>query len=349
MLMWIGSIIEACVSYVMGIFRATYLIGKLLALILVKVAEIGTHLSSLAHNVAFVICECLQTFAYDIDYRYNHILRMLNEGLQNGVNDIGRALNRTGAAILWSLNRSKNETYKAIKRSRDLFTRGAFGARELVIQIGYTAWMLIILAGETIISILVGTYRCVLTTVLDLAEGVVYAAESLGFFAKSSVIFVISVPITSLVGCIAIALVYYNHRSILNIAVHLVRLGRRLSRRAALKIDGALSAMGSRCAVLFHAIGRFLLRLRDILCWLRNKILRRSDAPVVDPVADPVPVHEVPDPILCIVCKEEKRSIVLLPCRHLCTCRSCYITLNRLKYGCPLCRTKIREPIPIYM
>lgn len=338
--MWIGSIIETCVSYVAGVFRATYFIGKMLALILVKVSEIGTHLSSFAHNVALVICECLHTFGYDIDYRYSHIIRMLNDGLQNGANDIGRALNRTSAALLWSINRSKKETYKAIKRSRNLVTSGASGARELVIQIGYAAWMLIILAVETIVSIVVGTYRCLLSIVLGLAEGVVYATESLGSFAKSSVLFVISVPITSLVGCISIYCVYYNRRSIFNLAMHLVRLGRRLSRWVARKIDGTLSAMGSRFGVMFHAIGIFLLYLRDILCWLPIKLFRRS--------GNRLAVHANADPKLCIICLEQERSVVLLPCRHFCLCGTCYITLKRLELCCPMCRSIIHKPIPVF-
>jgi len=38
---------------------------------------------------------------------------------------------------------------------------------------------------------------------------------------------------------------------------------------------------------------------------------------------------------LCVVCLTEERDTILLPCRHLCVCASCFDHLER----CPVCRT----------
>ena len=39
----------------------------------------------------------------------------------------------------------------------------------------------------------------------------------------------------------------------------------------------------------------------------------------------------------CVACLSEPRDTILLPCRHLCVCSSCFshLTLDR----CPVCRT----------
>lgn len=67
---------------------------------------------------------------------------------------------------------------------------------------------------------------------------------------------------------------------------------------------------------------------------------------------------DIPDNHLCLLCFSEKRSIVLLPCKHLCLCSECYSTMEQKKdqpdyssynpYGslhiykeCPVCRTPI--------
>ena len=40
----------------------------------------------------------------------------------------------------------------------------------------------------------------------------------------------------------------------------------------------------------------------------------------------------------CVACLEEPRDTILMPCRHLCICASCFdmLTLDR----CPVCRTE---------
>ncbi len=37
----------------------------------------------------------------------------------------------------------------------------------------------------------------------------------------------------------------------------------------------------------------------------------------------------------CVVCLTERKTIVLLPCRHLCVCGACFTQLDK----CPVCRS----------
>lgn len=53
--------------------------------------------------------------------------------------------------------------------------------------------------------------------------------------------------------------------------------------------------------------------------------------------------------IFCIVCQEEFKSVVLLPCRHLCMCVNCSHNLHFYQEVCPLCRTLVTNKMKIYM
>jgi hypothetical protein len=51
--------------------------------------------------------------------------------------------------------------------------------------------------------------------------------------------------------------------------------------------------------------------------------------------------------LLCVVCQENQRDTVLLPCRHLCTCGKCASV--RLLAACPLCREEIDAVLKVYV
>lgn len=43
----------------------------------------------------------------------------------------------------------------------------------------------------------------------------------------------------------------------------------------------------------------------------------------------------------CVVCSEFQKTVLFMPCRHLCTCRDCAAPLQL----CPICRTSIEEKL----
>jgi len=53
------------------------------------------------------------------------------------------------------------------------------------------------------------------------------------------------------------------------------------------------------------------------------------------------------DSRLCVVCQGAEKSVVLLPCRHVCLCKDC--ARNDAVADCPLCRVPIQDRIAVFM
>ena len=53
------------------------------------------------------------------------------------------------------------------------------------------------------------------------------------------------------------------------------------------------------------------------------------------------------EPATCCVCVEAPRTVLLLPCRHLCVCESC-VSQPQLNNKCPVCRANISDTIKVF-
>ena len=49
----------------------------------------------------------------------------------------------------------------------------------------------------------------------------------------------------------------------------------------------------------------------------------------------------------CAICLDRERSIVFMPCNHLCTCREC--GFNPTVTTCPICRTEFINRLTVYV
>lgn len=69
-----------------------------------------------------------------------------------------------------------------------------------------------------------------------------------------------------------------------------------------------------------------------------DKVATQKDALTAKEVMD--------DGRLCVICHDEQKSVLFLPCRHLCICSQCSAIEQLDK--CPLCRQTLEEKIHVY-
>jgi hypothetical protein len=58
---------------------------------------------------------------------------------------------------------------------------------------------------------------------------------------------------------------------------------------------------------------------------------------------------------LCVICQDREKCIMILPCRHLCICQDCQVSLMRRadqhahSRTCPICRKNVKQTIKAYL
>ena len=59
--------------------------------------------------------------------------------------------------------------------------------------------------------------------------------------------------------------------------------------------------------------------------------------------------RDVSDKLICIICQENDREVVILPCKHLCLCQFCADKIKGNKKTCPVCRQPISDYLTFYI
>jgi hypothetical protein len=57
-------------------------------------------------------------------------------------------------------------------------------------------------------------------------------------------------------------------------------------------------------------------------------------------------IDQMQDDMQCVICREQQKAVLLLPCRHLCLCQGC--SHKHELPSCPVCRTHVVERMRIY-
>jgi hypothetical protein len=52
---------------------------------------------------------------------------------------------------------------------------------------------------------------------------------------------------------------------------------------------------------------------------------------------------------LCVVCQDQYKCVIVIPCRHLCLCGDCSQIIQHTTRTCPICRQDFDKVLTVYM
>lgn len=53
--------------------------------------------------------------------------------------------------------------------------------------------------------------------------------------------------------------------------------------------------------------------------------------------------------LLCIICRDRDKCVLLFPCKHLCLCNECASVIDAYENKCPICRVSIYQKIKVFV
>jgi len=79
----------------------------------------------------------------------------------------------------------------------------------------------------------------------------------------------------------------------------------------------------------------------------KNSISQKNDSARFSLTKEVEAYFELEATLFCVVCRENKKDSLLLPCRHLCLCSNCVKSYSFP--DCPVCRQKVQKIIEVYL
>ncbi|KAK6166440.1 hypothetical protein SNE40_023130 [Patella caerulea] len=85
---------------------------------------------------------------------------------------------------------------------------------------------------------------------------------------------------------------------------------------------------------------------------MRNRSMTPSRPKNISPEEFEREIEKEKDKRKCVVCQDQSKSVLILPCRHMCLCVGCADQIVRARYierrVCPLCRQRIQKVMNVY-
>lgn len=348
MLQFIGSTIESIISIFVNTIGIVFAVGKGIGYALLCIgATLFDTFKFISHFAVFVYEE-FKIFVQEVDAEYTHIVKVFHNRLINIVGDAIGAVRCVIGFLVWTFDVSKAFAYDIVHRWMELLAWSALATRSVCVLIGNSTWMLIMLIPNGILFV---TKLLIQIIVNDVFGGISSMAVATVGCLKNTVHDTIDYftvfPLHSLFGLLVIFLaIKYKHKTL--------QLFRFVQRHMTMLLMHLLRKIGNVFLGIFIAL-RFIYGIFSSALELRqhrrpsNSNLNGNRIENAEDVNCSPLNKSTGNSNLCVICQDRPKSIVLLPCRHLCLCRNCTYNLQSYRTVCPLCRERFCETIQVYV
>lgn len=220
----------------------------------------------------------------------------------------------------------------------DSFAAMMNALKNLFVLIGNGSWFILTLVPNVLLSSLAYIHQLSQTWLeisLNFGAAVWINAKEM---TSASVNYFLDVPLQATIGCgFIMLLVVYRRVTLTFITWLTIRVLQYLQSRLLNALAAVLSTYRRRTTTNN--------RSRLTQPSLSRAHLTRGRSSTMGPQSDVQHTKSNSiDENVCVICRDEQKNVVLMPCRHLCLCTTCSGSVHT----CPLCRKQIRNILNVY-
>lgn len=342
MLQSISESIENIISILWGLISIVNVAGKTLAHLLKWFAITFIEFLSIVCDFFHLFYEDLKNFVDDINTHYIQTIKMFHHRLINICNDVISFIEMISECTMNGYQLTKASIKWFCMQWIDLIVNIILCTRTTFILIGNSTWMLIMFIPNLIILFVTSIfyafnylYQSILTITVSFG---CYVQK----FIEITINYITELPLRALLGFVIFGFIVKNRRtlfSIFNI------IGRYFLSFILFGIEIFLyyaDGLQNLFARFYNSLVN-MLRIQN-----RRQHSSSSSSDESNEYHDECERNNVDINDRCVICRDRRKTILLMPCRHLCLCRRCATNLSNYRTVCPLCRKTYSNSIQIY-
>lgn len=315
------------------LFWTSYSIGKLISWIFYSALNILSFIWCNVREAGTIFSEDFLIFLKDLI------------GVAVNVLDAGKDSILTSCAFLYSIVLITFSTISELFTTGNIHTANvgqqcvnSFGAmmnslKNLFVLIGNGTWFILTLVPTLLLSILAYIHQL---SQIWFEISLVFS-EAAWIYMKemtlASVNYFLDVPLQAMIGCSFIVLLVIYRRVTFTFMTWLtIRILQYLRSRLLTACLAILSTFRGRNNNNRSRLTQQSYSRASLLSTVCPRLSTQNTKP------------NTTEENVCVICRDEQKNVVLMPCRHLCLCITCSGSIRT----CPLCRKPIRNILSVY-
>lgn len=319
------------------LFWTSYSIGKLISWIFSSALNILSYIWSNIREAGTIFSEDFIIFFKDLMEITTNILDAGKDSILSSCSFLYSIVIATFTTTTELFTTGNVHSVNVGQQCANSFVTMMSALKNLFVLIGNGAWFMLALVPTLLFSMFSYIYQIAQTLLHIFFNFVgdvwIYAKD----ISHASVNYFLDVPLQAIIGCCFIAFLFLYRRITLRFIVWLT--------------IRALQYLRSRLLTAFLAILSIFRRRNDnnrsrltTQMQFRSTTGNSRSSTANSRLSPKNGKSSSTDENVCVICRDEQKNVVLMPCRHLCLCINCSGAIRI----CPLCRKPITKIMSVY-